>query len=661
MKNKAFRGQFSLAILIILFLSLKTYAADQGILWPTEAGKRISSNFCEPRSMRFHTGIDVSTWGRQGYDLYSPVDGWICRVAASWWGYGKQLMICGEDDRKYLFAHMLDFDPDVEDYLLAEQRSSDDYSVNLFPDRNRFQVKRGQKIGRSGASGSGPPHIHFEIREMDDTTLNPLAYGIEIADSRSPGFKQLAIKPASAETLINGSPFPHISDMIWSNDESIYRIDEELRINGPVRLSLLCEDKANGAEYRLAPQKITVISSSDTIYHSNYERVEFSQNNLSGVIFDRELQNEFEQPWRCLWHENQYLSFLNHKEADSGILGTIGIPVGSDSIDVRIILEDASGNCSSAQFFLLHSAAEIPGSKICDQLKIDSASAHKMSPSNDFRIRWHANGATIGFRSNLELDSLVLVGSKVALVGLLKNAKNNYSCQLNANLLNNHELIIFARDVNGEIVLYEEIRGVYHNSGESAEYRIEDIASITLNEESFREEQFLQLEIADSSFTCFSLGPPGLTFLKRCKLEFNVSQIPADVREKLGVYRLKDEEWSYLNSTLNDTLLSAHSNQAGLFAVFADSIPPVLESQWPDKKMKSSKPVLIWNCLDELSGPKKARLWIDDKVFYPRYDPDTFRILFKVIEELTPGTHKVQLEVFDEFENRTELLGRVKN
>ena len=83
-------------ILVLVFLTLTPPVFAQNrpenslkYLWPTDASKHLTSAFGEYRARRFHTGIDVKTWGKTGYKIFAVRSGYILRVSVSPGGYGK--------------------------------------------------------------------------------------------------------------------------------------------------------------------------------------------------------------------------------------------------------------------------------------------------------------------------------------------------------------------------------------------------------------------------------------------------------------------------------------------------------------------------------------------------------------------------------------------
>ena len=57
------------------------------LLWPTDAGRCVTSGFCEFRPDHFHSGIDISTGGRVGFCFRSAVmpPPWIMKPLITRW------------------------------------------------------------------------------------------------------------------------------------------------------------------------------------------------------------------------------------------------------------------------------------------------------------------------------------------------------------------------------------------------------------------------------------------------------------------------------------------------------------------------------------------------------------------------------------------------
>ena len=63
-------------LILILNIFLSIIFSDD-YMWPNDYNGKITANFCEPRTHRFHAGIDVRTFGEIGSNLYAIDSGII--------------------------------------------------------------------------------------------------------------------------------------------------------------------------------------------------------------------------------------------------------------------------------------------------------------------------------------------------------------------------------------------------------------------------------------------------------------------------------------------------------------------------------------------------------------------------------------------------------
>ena len=181
-----------LFVLSFTFTGKRQYPQDY-FRAPVNSTLRLSGTFGELRSNHFHSGIDIK--GYVGQPLYAIADGYVARIKIQAGGYGKVLYINHPNGFTSVFAHMDQFDPALEDYVKSIQYSKERFGVEIFPEKGRFSFKKGEKIGTMGVTGrSFGPHLHFEIRDTKtEKPINPLLFGIEVADQQAPRVHQLKV------------------------------------------------------------------------------------------------------------------------------------------------------------------------------------------------------------------------------------------------------------------------------------------------------------------------------------------------------------------------------------------------------------------------------------------------------------------------------------
>jgi len=159
----------------------------------------LSGNFGEFRTNHFHTGIDIKTNGKVGFPVYAIEDGWVRRVKVSPFGYGKALYLDHPNGHTSVYAHLSSYNDTISSFLSLAQEKLKRNVVDIFPNKDRIPVKKGDVIGYTGNSGrSGGPHLHFELRtSATEKPLNPLLYGFKIKDSTAPSINSLVVEDLS--------------------------------------------------------------------------------------------------------------------------------------------------------------------------------------------------------------------------------------------------------------------------------------------------------------------------------------------------------------------------------------------------------------------------------------------------------------------------------
>lgn len=152
---------------------------------PLDPPLRLTGTFGEYREGHFHAGVDFSTGEVVGKRVYAALPGAIIRLRASGAGYGRSIYLKADDGRLLVYGHLDSFDEPLASYVDSAQRATATYEQDLWPDTTRFRVRAGQRLGWSGRSGTGPPHLHFEIRRGDEA-YNPLLAGVVVDDTVPP-------------------------------------------------------------------------------------------------------------------------------------------------------------------------------------------------------------------------------------------------------------------------------------------------------------------------------------------------------------------------------------------------------------------------------------------------------------------------------------------
>jgi hypothetical protein len=339
-------------ILLIISLVPASSPADDGYRWPLSAPPALTSTFAEHRSGHFHAGLDLKTWGKQGYAVHAVADGYVWRVRTSPWGYGRAVYLRLEDGRTAVYAHLSGFNKAIESAVRAEQVRQGRYSVDLYPPPGSIPVQAGQEIARSGRSGCAHPHLHFELRDENNRPLNPLCHGFDVSDVRSPRMVSVAVRPLGRNSSVDGHHRTAVIPLRWDAGRGCYTISSIPHIEGRAGLSLSVYDLADAAQNRLHVYGLKLTVDGREVFASEYRRFEFETSDQVDLDIDFGLYRRGRGLFRNLYlAPGNRLSFYRTNGPADGVLDTAVLGPGLH----RVILtaRDRAGNRSQARFQLL--------------------------------------------------------------------------------------------------------------------------------------------------------------------------------------------------------------------------------------------------------------------------------------------------------------------
>lgn len=319
-------------------------------LCPINPGERVylSGTMCEMRATHFHAGLDIKTGGKEGLTVFATSTGYVSRIKVMADGYGNSLYIQHPDGNTSVYAHLQSFSDTVAQYVRQKQYELKSFDVDLFPDKDVFPVQRGQAIALSGNSGSsGGPHLHFEIRDINQNVLNPLKFGFkEIEDEIPPIVQRLAITPLNIDSRIQGQ-YQRQDWEVKRNGTDFY-LEDPIEVWGKLGLELFAHDKLNSTANKSGIPCIEVKIDNVRIFYQNIQNMSFSdQRNIlihSNYTVTMQTGRRFAKLYKDDGNELRFYE-------DSLGLGHFYI---KDTIlrDVQINMWDPYGNMSSLIFQL---------------------------------------------------------------------------------------------------------------------------------------------------------------------------------------------------------------------------------------------------------------------------------------------------------------------
>lgn len=327
-------------------------------LWPMIEFRELSSGFGDHRSFHFHSGIDIPTQKKTGYEVLAPQSGWVYRIYNSWWGYGKALYLRLEDGRLALFGHLSDFSAEIKDFVRQKQLESQTYFLDFFPDENRIQVRKGEVIGYSGESGTGGPHLHFELRDEENQPLNPLTHGFPLEDGTPPVIDRIALRPLGINSFVNGKDEVVILPLISDSVTESYTVTDAPVVSGRIGLELKAYDPTG--RRRLGIYKSSAYLNDELIFSCAYDTFNFGSTWMVELDRDFQLLRQGKGHFYKLYVDSgNALNLYGTLGPDKGVIDTERYyslsqkSYASGAHRIKIRVEDARGNLSQAQFFVI--------------------------------------------------------------------------------------------------------------------------------------------------------------------------------------------------------------------------------------------------------------------------------------------------------------------
>ena len=299
---------------IIFAFILSSFALfSQDYLWPLKAGQNLTAVFGEERPGRYHTGIDIRTFGQIGYPLVAVYDGYISRIRTSSKKYGKTLYLKLNDGNTAVYAHLDHFIPELDNLASALQEYYDQYEIDHFFEKKEHIIKKGDLIGYSGDTGGvSGPHLHFEIRDQNQNPVNPFNYGLSISDDIPPTVNSLAFIPLNRKSYINGYPEEKLFSLKKIN-ESEYVLEDTISTIGPFGMAIKTSDSISNQEFSFGIYSINLHHNNNLIYSMQYDKIKWNESKSLYTEKSYSLARKgFGKFYHLFSHQNnQTLTFIN--------------------------------------------------------------------------------------------------------------------------------------------------------------------------------------------------------------------------------------------------------------------------------------------------------------------------------------------------------------
>lgn len=298
--------------------------------WPVPVDPpQITATFMEGRTGGYHTGLDIRTMGRTGLPVATPLAGSVVRIRVSPEGYGKALYLDVGGGRSLVFAHLSAFADPIQALVTARQASSRQYAQQIYLEPGELTFAAGDVVALSGDTGTGAPHLHFEVRD-GDVPINPIDF-FEVPDTRAPVILGVQSIPLDAR----GWP----ERLRAARDAR----GDELEFEGsPIGIRVGVEERTGINAFRLMPRRVQ-LRVGEQVYTFAQDDVAFDQRWQRGLEVDRDADGT---RWISLFRRPD----LSHRGTASGWDGRI-VPTAGTTIEV--VVEDHRGRSATRRLELV--------------------------------------------------------------------------------------------------------------------------------------------------------------------------------------------------------------------------------------------------------------------------------------------------------------------
>ena len=320
--------------------------------WPLTLKPALAANFGELRPNHYHMGLDCRTDQKQNQPVMAAAAGYIAKVKIEPFGFGSCIYINHPNGLTTLYAHLNDFNPELEKYVKTEQYRLKSWRVFLDIPADLFPVSKGQFIASSGSTGgSEGPHLHFEIRDTKtDKVLNPLLFGFAITDDIAPDVYKLALYDRSVSTYEQS---PQLYALKKINGAYV-TIPSLLIINtGKVSFGITAFDRYTGSTSRNGIFQAVLYDNEVPVVGFQLDSISYDETRYLNAHIDYRLRSSGGPFVQHLSRLPGYTNGIYKMINGDGV-----ISIADDSVHkIKIEVKDTYGNTSIIQFDIKRNAA----------------------------------------------------------------------------------------------------------------------------------------------------------------------------------------------------------------------------------------------------------------------------------------------------------------
>lgn len=617
-----------LALLFVINFFDGSFAQENPYKFPVRPDQQnyLSGTMGELRGAHFHGGMDIKTGGATGLNIYAAADGYVSRIKVDGGGYGNALYIAHPQlGTTTVYGHLKNFDEEMSVFVLSEQYRLKRFSVDLFPEKDKFKVKKGDIVAFSGNSGSsGGPHLHFEIRDSNQRPINPLGFGFsEIKDNINPTLQKIGLKTMNKDSRVsNQFGFFEFTPSRVKNE---YTISKTIEVYGEIGVLLMGYDRLNDASNRNGIYQLAMSVDDKQAIGITINNIPFSKNRNILTYRDYKINTTQNKSFQKLYIDDGNELNIYNTDDKKGVISITDTLVHH----IKITIKDAYDNTSVVK------------------MKVKGCEPKVAAIENEKRFK--------PFRQVVFDNTLVFMGKKAENNGFFANVFANRT---------NYE-IASSYYVNDYSVYLWDLRIGTPDSIELCGEKIyPGLEMIVPSESEFRyfKSEFDLHFFTKTLFDTLYLKTDYMDELDNDKEYFEISEDIYPLKKSLKIilkpkrnYNQKDKVSAYYTTNLKNfsyqggewknNNFEITTRTFGKYTLLADTIPPKI------KIVQQNRDHFRCYITDDLSGIKLYELHVNGKWVLMNYDPKRNYIWAEKLDKSEPFEGNLELKVWDNVNN----------
>ena len=307
--------------LFFIFFNVQGQTSSKAVISsPLEVPINIVSAYGEIRPNHFHSGIDLSTFGKS-QRVIAAAEGYISRVRKSARGYGNVIYIDHPSGITTVYAHLESFTDTLENFVKKAQLKNKRFEFDTILNEAMFQVKSGEFIAMSGNTGSSSaPHLHFEVRDQQfENTINPLLFNFSKNDITPPVIRSVAFYPKENEGTVNMLNSKLFLPLVLNKKTKKKGLSTKVKmpiLSGWVSFGFQGGDVIEKKSHLSGIYEIKIAVDSQLVYKSRLDQFSFSETRNVNAFIDYATKVKLKRTINhCVVPQNQMIGiFKQHQD-----------------------------------------------------------------------------------------------------------------------------------------------------------------------------------------------------------------------------------------------------------------------------------------------------------------------------------------------------------